>query len=641
MMSAADLLTSHRIKLESIAPGRHYTTCPHCSTTRKPGNQNKKTLGVTINGEGTHWGCNHCGWTGPEKGTSNGHGGDSLITYDYEDASGVVVFQKVRAYDKSGKKFFWLRHPDGRGGWSKGTKGVDTSLIYRLPEVTEAMALDRTILVLEGEKDSNRAWSLGIPATCNAHGAPDVIQNPNPAPKWKREHSEQLRGADLVIVPDNDPPGRYHAESIARLSHGIAKRIRVLDLALHWDAIPNGGDVSDYLDAGHSREQLDALIEQAPTWAPQAETREKAANGQDQHGDASPELVRIDLAKYDTEPIPDREWGVRDRFPRRAVCLLSGEGAVGKSMLLLQLSAAHVLGRDWLRSLPEQGPVLLVNCEDEGDELVRRLDPILKSHHAKFSDVAAGLHIFSLANHDPLLALPDRSGRSGRIVPTPLYTKLLELARTVQPICIVIDNVADVFGGSEIDRSQVRQFVALMRQIAIAADGYVIMSSHPSLAGIASKTGLSGSTQWHNSVRARAYMHIENDDQSGTRVLEFMKSNYSALSERVELQWSNGLYVPVRIPSAPEQAATRAKADAMFLSLLGKFTRKGENVSAKSRANNYGPTLFARTAEAKAAHLKRDDFAEALDRLIAADQVFAEPYGSPTDDTRRLVRRPL
>ncbi len=350
----------------------------------------------------------------------------------------------------------------------------------------------------------------------------------------------------------------------------------------------------------------------------------------------SPELVRIDLAQYDTEPIPEREWGVRDRFPRRAVCLLSGEGAVGKSITLLQLAAAHVLGRDWLRSMPEPGPVLLVNCEDEGDELVRRLDPILKSHHAKFSDIAADLHVFSLADKDPLLAIPDR----GRIVPTPLYAKLLERAKAVQPICTVIDNVADVFGGSEIDRSQVRQFVALMRQIAIAANGYVIMSSHPSLAGITSKSGLSGSTQWHNSVRARAYMH-ENDDQSGTRVLEFMKSNYSALSERVELQWSNGLYVPVRIPSAPEQAANRAKADAVFLSLLEKFTRKGENVSPKSKANNYGPTLFAKTAEAKSAHLTRDDFAEALDRLITADQVVAEPYGSPTDDTRRLVRRPL
>ncbi|MET3988735.1 RecA-family ATPase [Bradyrhizobium sp. S3.9.2] len=354
--------------------------------------------------------------------------------------------------------------------------------------------------------------------------------------------------------------------------------------------------------------------------------------------DPPPELLRLDLAKYDTEPIPEREWGVRDRFPRRTVALLSGEGAVGKSMLLLQLSVAHVLGRDWLRSMPEPGPVLLVNCEDEGDELVRRLEPILKNYHAKFSDVAADLHTFSLANQDPLLAVVDRS--SGRIVPTPLYANLLERVKEVQPICTVIDNVADVYGGSEIDRSQVRQFVALMRQIAIASGGYVIMSSHPSLAGIASKTGLSGSTQWHNSVRARAFVHIaENGDQSGTRVLEFMKSNYSALSERVELQWSNGLYVPVRAPSAPEQAARNAAADALFLQLLDRFTAKGENVSPKQTANNYAPSVFAKMAEAKKAHFGRDHFADALDRLIAAVKIAVEPYGAASRSTIRIVRR--
>jgi hypothetical protein len=351
---------------------------------------------------------------------------------------------------------------------------------------------------------------------------------------------------------------------------------------------------------------------------------------------APPELARIDLAKYDVEPIPEREWGVRDRFPRRAVCLLSGEGAVGKSITLLQLSVAHWLARDWLRSMPEPGPVLLVNCEDEADELVRRLDPILKSYHAKFSDVAAGLHVFSLANQDPLLAVPDRTGR---IMPTPLYAQLLERARIVQPICIVIDNVADVFGGSEIDRSQVRQFVALMRQIAIAANGYVIMSSHPSLAGIASKSGLSGSTQWHNSVRARAYIHVEAGDQSGTRVLEFMKSNYSALSERVELVWSNGLYVPVRVPSGPEQAARNAAADALFLQLLDRFTAKGDNVSPKRNANNYAATLFAGTTEAKAAKFTSDHFADALDRLIAAFKIAVEPYGAASRGTSRIVRR--
>jgi RecA-family ATPase len=363
--------------------------------------------------------------------------------------------------------------------------------------------------------------------------------------------------------------------------------------------------------------------------------------GPNGNGQAKPErLVRLELAGYDTQPIPQREWGVRDRFPRRNVCLLSGEGGVGKSILLLQLGVAHILGRDWLRSMPEKGPVVVVNCEDEGDELVRRLDPILKNYHARFGDVAGDLHTFSLADCDPLLAWLDRSGR---ISPTPLYHMLMETVRDLGPICTIVDNVADVFGGSEIDRTQVRKFVSLMRQLALAANGYVIMSAHPSLTGITNKSGLSGSTQWHNSVRARGYVHTEKsdakgDNTSGTRVLEFMKSNYSALSERVELQWSNGLFVPVRAPSGPEQAAQNAAVEALFLQLLDRSASRRENLSASRTANNYAPTVFAKAAEANAAHFGRDHFADALDRLLATNRVGVEAYGAKSRGTARIVR---
>jgi RecA-family ATPase len=233
--------------------------------------------------------------------------------------------------------------------------------------------------------------------------------------------------------------------------------------------------------------------------------------------------------------------------------------------------------------------------------------------------------------------------RKGRMVATPLYGELLAEVKEVQPVCTVIDNVADVFGGSEIDRSHVRQFVALMRQLAIAANGYVIMSAHPSLTGIASKTGLSGSTQWHNSVRARAYMHVQgkdddNDDDPGTRVLEFMKSNYSALAEQIELQWANGLFVPTRVPSGPEQAAVHVAVDGLFLELLDKGTAKGDNFSPKRTSNNYAPTVFAKTREAKSARVSKDQLADALDRLMTAGKVAAQPYGPSSKLAYRIAR---
>jgi RecA-family ATPase len=287
---------------------------------------------------------------------------------------------------------------------------------------------------------------------------------------------------------------------------------------------------------------------------------------------------------------------------------------------------------------------MAVNCEDEGDELARRLQPILKHHNANFSDVARDLHIFPLVKHDdaPLLA----HVQNGIVRPTKLYTDLLAKVIEVKPICISIDNVADVFGGDEINRVQVRQFVGLMRRLAIAANGYVILSAHPSLQGIASKTGLSGSTQWHNSVRARAYLRGPDDKNGGQssegRVLEFMKSNYSALlSEQVELKWTNGLYLPAPILSAPEQAAARDTAATVFLQLLDRHTREAINVSAKPASNNYAPRLFAGTAEAKAAAVGKDALVDAMSRLVDADKICAEPYGPPSRRSSRLVRRSL
>src|SRR5262249_135855 len=112
-------------------------------------------------------------------------------------------------------------------------------------------------------KDVNSLWRIGIPATCNAHGAAD----PSQQPKWKAAHSEQLRGADIVVIGDHDAPGYAHADVACRFSLGIARRVRRLDLAKHWPECPAGGDISDWLAAGHTREQLDALIGQAQNYS--------------------------------------------------------------------------------------------------------------------------------------------------------------------------------------------------------------------------------------------------------------------------------------------------------------------------------------------------------------------------------------
>jgi RecA-family ATPase len=79
------------------------------------------------------------------------------------------------------------------------------------------------------------------------------------------------------------------------------------------------------------------------------------------------------MSKWDADAPPPREWAVHDRIPLRQPTLFSGEGAVGKTLAELHLSAAHVLGRDWLGTMPEPGPSIYYGAEDEAGELYRRL----------------------------------------------------------------------------------------------------------------------------------------------------------------------------------------------------------------------------------------------------------------------------
>ena len=268
-MTAEELLLAHGIHLTDTSPGRYYSVCPQCSAKRSKKHQHARCLGITITDDGARWGCSHCGWKGPAKGSNgNGsaHGTKYVATYDYLDETGALLFQVCRTQTKQ----FPQRKPDGNGGWIWSTAGV-RKVLYRLPEVIEAIATEHTVLVVEGEKDADNLQRIGIPATCSPGGA----AKPGQTSKWRAEYSETLRGADVVIIPDNDPAGRAHAQASAAMSLGIAQRVRILDLSKHWPEMPKGGDVSDWIAAAHTREELDALIAAAPDFTAlpaQAET---------------------------------------------------------------------------------------------------------------------------------------------------------------------------------------------------------------------------------------------------------------------------------------------------------------------------------------------------------------------------------
>jgi len=314
MMNAQELLERAGFRLKSYAPGNYTHTCPKCSTKRSRAHQKTACVSIKIDDKGPTWHCHHCGENGPAKGSgkSNGAGGEFAATYDYPG------FQKVR-YPKGHEPRFLIRHREGND-WKWGAGDADTSVLYRKDEVDKAIALGRTILVVEGEKDVDRCWSIGIPATCNAHGATE----PGKKPKWRAEHSAQLREADIVVIPDHDDAGYAHCDATCRALLGFAKRVRRLVLAGHWSECPKGGDISDWLDAGRSREELNTLINEAPDYV-KAESEKKKAESEPHADDADAEIER--LAKLTPLEYEQQRKGAAEKIDVRASILDSLVGA--------------------------------------------------------------------------------------------------------------------------------------------------------------------------------------------------------------------------------------------------------------------------------------------------------------------------
>jgi putative DNA primase/helicase len=187
-----------------------------------------------------------------------------VATYDYRDAGGDLIFQAVRMKPKS----FRQRRPDpdGKNGWTWNLKDV-APFPYRLPELLAASP-EEPVFLAEGEKDADRLAKSGLIASTNPMGAG----------KWRESYSAHFKGRDVVILPDNDQFGREHAEAVARSLYQLARSVKVIELP----DLAEKGDVSDWLDRGHTIADLRARASEAPTWTP---TRSKT--------DSEPPIIPI------------------------------------------------------------------------------------------------------------------------------------------------------------------------------------------------------------------------------------------------------------------------------------------------------------------------------------------------------------
>ena len=354
--------------------------------------------------------------------------------------------------------------------------------------------------------------------------------------------------------------------------------------------------------------------------------------------DLSKPIAWLDMSNWDNEPVPERKWAIRDRVPLNQAGLFSGEGGTGKSIIELMKNVAHVAGKDWLGSLPEPGPAFYLGAEDDKDEMHIRLAAIAKHYGVTFKElIDGGLHVLCLLGQDARYAPPRKSGK---VETTALYRQLYEAAGDIKPKNISIDTLSRAFAGNEIDRVQVYAFAMHMQALAMVAGGSVTVLSHPSLAGIASGSGISGSTAWHGAFRFRQYLKGTKADggeqpDSDLRELEFKKNQYGPTGETIVLRYQRGLFLPEAGMSSLDKLAAEQRADDLFLTLLAQFEKQGRNVSDKPTANAYAPTIFANETGAKTQgirnHISRPPCAACSKPASFASKTTAGPRGQRQD----------
>ena len=284
---------------------------------------------------------------------------------------------------------------------------------YRLDEVTGAIISGYRILIVEGEAKADLLSSWNIAATTNACGSG----------KWKPEHSEYLRDADVVLVPDNDDAGWQHVNQVGASLTGIAERIRVL-------ALPHAkakDDIVDWANAGGTREQLDALLDQARDWQPPSTDHheDEKAKAKAREDELLAALAKADGLDYERRrKAAAKELGVSGKAIDNEVKARREDSQVAPlyGHWIVEPSPDPVEGSSLLRDIIKRFQRQVVISDDNA--LASALVVMLSWVHDE------------VATHSPILCVTSAEPESGK-------STLMALIAFLMPKCIATTDVTE------------------------------------------------------------------------------------------------------------------------------------------------------------------------------------------------------
>ncbi len=311
-------------------------------------------------------------------------------------------------------------------------------------------------------------------------------------------------------------------------------------------------------------------------------------------GSAGNRLALIDAVELISIKPPAREFVVKGIIARKTVTLLTGDGGVGKSSLALQLAECIRRGEPFLGKETVAGTTLLYSCEDDGEELHRRLHGVQRSMGAAPAVVPGRLQLAPRVGNNN--ALVQFNAGTGLAEPTDAFRALEATAKETRVDLLVIDTTAQTFPGNENDRASVTAYVNLLAGLALRTNAGVLLLAHPpKMQG----SEYSGSTGWDGTVRARLFLRRDNTNGSPRYFLKLAKANYAAQFEVELVRDDDG--VMWLVEEAPPSMADKinahqdlARFKTIFLSALDTLTHQGRAISHSNRAPNFAPRAIIR-----------------------------------------------
>ena len=361
-----------------------------------------------------------------------------VATYEYKDEKGKLLYAVERwEVPGGGKRFLQKR-------WNAETQAFENSLggtrrvLYRLPEM--ASRPEATVILVEGEK-CVEVLEKGMASSANGKPAPDyvVVTSPGGALNWKEEYAEFLKDRHVVILPDNDSPGKGYADKAGGSLSGKAKSVKIC----LPPGLPAKGDIVDWLDAGNKVSDLWKLIEEAPI--------------------AYQEKIDAEsMAGLLLEPWQPIQWLIQGVWCHGRG-FIAGEPSVGKTWVAMGMAISVATGTKFLGTYEplNKGPVLFIQEEESRRNFRDKMGMLVKGAKLDSSALEQFWHVTQKMTNLP------------RDVDA-----LIKTAKEKRVKATFFDSFREIYKGDENDSGQVLLALDALRRLQNETGCSVVLIHH-------------------------------------------------------------------------------------------------------------------------------------------------------------------